>query len=55
LSATCAFAAGKVKPDTERRNWLAIFARLPMLSAVAVEPDEVCEVICWITFIVREI
>ena len=55
MSATCALVAGKVNPDTERRNWLAIFARLPMLSAVAVEPDEVCVVICWITFIVREI
>ena len=39
-------AGGKVKPDTDLRNWLAIFARLPMLSAVAVEPDDVCVVIC---------
>ena len=34
-----AIVAYEPKPDTDRRNWLAIFARLPMLSAVAVEPD----------------
>ncbi|RMP74155.1 hypothetical protein ALQ16_200054 [Pseudomonas syringae pv. actinidiae] len=40
------FEGGRVKPDTERRISLAIFARLPMLSAVADVPDVVCEVVC---------
>ena len=37
---------GKVNPDTERRISLAIFARLPMLSAVAAVPDVVWVVVC---------
>src|SRR5690606_4759436 len=48
-------ASGRVKPDTDLRISLAILARLPMLLAVAVVPDDVCEVISWITFMVLEI
>ncbi|RMP67576.1 hypothetical protein ALQ20_200044 [Pseudomonas syringae pv. atrofaciens] len=40
------FDDGRAKPDTERRISLAIFARLPMLSAVAEVPEVVCEVVC---------
>ncbi|MCY1392974.1 hypothetical protein D9M71_78600 [compost metagenome] len=48
-------ASGSLKPETDLRISLAIFARLPMLFAVAVVPAEVCEVISWITFMVLEI
>ncbi len=41
----CSTPSGSLKPDTELRISLAIFARLPMLRAVAVVPAEVCEVI----------
>ncbi|MNF04849.1 hypothetical protein D3C80_2044540 [compost metagenome] len=50
----CSPLSGKVKPETDLRISLAILARLPMLLAVAVVPDEVCEVISWITFMVLE-
>ncbi len=40
------FDDGRAKPDTERRISLAIFARLPMLSAVAEVPEVVCEMVC---------
>ncbi|MNC40087.1 hypothetical protein D3C75_887780 [compost metagenome] len=41
----CSRSSGRVKPDTDLRMSLAILARVPMLRAVAVVPDEVWVVI----------